>query len=98
VRAVATLLVVAGFAVIGLLAARIALLALEADAGNRAVEAAYDITAPLIEPFESIFSVQQLDGGGIFEPAAAIAAGVVLAAVLVVALLSRVAMRRTVRA
>jgi hypothetical protein len=98
VRAVATLLVVAGFAVIGLLAARIALLALEADAGNRAVEAAYDITAPLIEPFEGIFSIQQLDGGGIFEPAAAIAAGVVLAAVLAVALLSRVAMRRTVRA
>jgi hypothetical protein len=98
VRVVATLLIVAGVAVIGLLVARMALLALEADASNQAVETVYDITAPLIDPFEGIFSIQQLDGGGIFEPAAAIAAGVVLAAVLLVAMMSRMARGRTVRA
>jgi hypothetical protein len=84
IQAIGAVLIVAGVAVIGLLIARLVLLALDADAGNGAVDAVYDITGPLVEPFDGLFSVEQLNGGGIFEPAAAIAAGVALLAVVVV--------------
>jgi uncharacterized protein YggT (Ycf19 family) len=97
-RGVMAIVVVAGVAVVGVLVARIALLAFEADASNAAVDAVYDITAPLIEPFKGIFEVQQLNGGGIFEPAAAIAAAIVLGVALVLVMAMQLASRRLARA
>ena len=88
-RVVLMLVGIAGISVVAVLVARIALLALEADATNQAVEAVYDVTAPLIEPFEGIFNVQQIDGGGVFEPAAAIAAGIVLAVMIAILMAGR---------
>ena len=88
-RAVLMLVGIAGISVVAVLVARIALLALEADATNQAVQAVYDVTAPLIEPFEGIFNVQQIDGGGVFEPAAAIAAGIVMAVMIAILMVGR---------
>jgi hypothetical protein len=81
--AVLMLLGIVGVVIVAVLVARMALLALEADATNQAVEAVYDLTAPMIEPFEGVFDVQQIDGAGIFEPAAAIAGGIVLGVTIV---------------
>jgi uncharacterized protein YggT (Ycf19 family) len=89
------LLAVAGIAVAGLLIARVALLALEADESNQAVSTLYDITGPIIAPFKGLISVQQLDGGGILEPASIIAAALVLAGVIVVVGISGMASSRT---
>jgi len=65
-----------------LLALRMGLLAGEANAGNGFVEFIYDVTGPLIQPFEGIMAVRTVDNGGIFEPATAFAMAVYLAAAL----------------
>lgn len=71
-----------------LLAFRLGFLAGEANAGNSFVDFIYDLTGPLIQPFEGIMANRALDSGGFFEPASAFAMGIYLiaAALLVFAL------------
>jgi hypothetical protein len=58
----------------------------EANPANNFVEFIYDTSGPLVQPFEGISSVRELDGGGIFEPATAIAMGVYFVAALLLML------------
>jgi hypothetical protein len=60
----------------------------EANAANNFVEFIYDLSGPLVEPFDDIAEVRTLDSGGFFEPATVIAMGVyVVAALLTIAVL-----------
>lgn len=66
--------------VLVLLGFRLGFLMAEANPANDFVDFIYDISGPLIQPFESIAENRTLDSGGIFEPASAIAMGVYLIA------------------
>ena len=64
---------------------RLGFLASAANRSNGFVDAIYDSTGPLVEPFQGIISNDSLSGGGIFEYATVIAMAVfLLAAVLLV--------------
>jgi hypothetical protein len=66
------------------LAFRLGFLAGEANARNNFVDFIYDVTGPLVQPFEGIIANRTLDSGGIFEPASAFAMGIYLIAALLV--------------
>jgi len=71
-----------------LLGFRLAFLLSEANAANGFVDFMYDVTKPLVEPFQGIIANDALSSGGIFEPATVIAMVVyLLAAVLVIAVI-----------
>jgi hypothetical protein len=65
---------------------RLAFLMGEANPANSFVDFIYDVTDPLVEPFQGIIANDTLNNGGIFEPATVIAMVVYLvAAALVIA-------------
>ena len=71
-----------------LLGFRLAFLLSEANAANGFVDFIYDVTKPLVEPFQGIIANDALSNGGLFEPATVIAMVVyLLAAVLVIAVI-----------
>jgi uncharacterized protein YggT (Ycf19 family) len=72
-----------------LLGFRLAFLLGEANSGNGFVDFIYDVTDPLVEPFQGIFANDTLSSGGVFEPATVIAMVVyfVAAALLIAAIL-----------
>jgi uncharacterized protein YggT (Ycf19 family) len=71
-----------------LLGFRLAFLLSEANAANGFVDFIYDVTKPLVEPFQGIIANDTLNNGGLFEPATVIAMVVyLLAAVLVIAVI-----------
>jgi hypothetical protein len=74
------LVALAGLAVLALLSVRLAFELGEANRANNFVEFIFDITGPLVAPFQGIADVRTLDGGGVFDPATAIAMGVYLLA------------------
>jgi uncharacterized protein YggT (Ycf19 family) len=88
-RMLALLLGIAWAVVETLLGFRLAFLLGEANASNGFVEFIYDVTDPLVEPFQGIFANDTLSNGGVFEPATAIAMAVyfVAAALLIAAIL-----------
>ena len=63
-----------------LLGFRLAFLLSEANAANGFVEFIYDVTKPLVEPFQGIIANDTLNNGGLFEPATVIAMVVYLVA------------------
>jgi uncharacterized protein YggT (Ycf19 family) len=63
----------AAAAVTTLLGFRLAFLLADANRSTAFVDFIYDISAPLVEPFENIFANRSIDGGGIFEPATLVA-------------------------
>jgi hypothetical protein len=67
-----------------LLGFRLAFLIGEANSANGFVEFIYDVTDPLVEPFQGIIANDTLSNGGIFEPATVIAMVVYLAAAALV--------------
>ncbi len=75
-----------------LLAFRLALRLAAANAGNGFVDFIYDVSGPLVDPFEGIASNRSVDGG-VFEPATVTAVVVYLVAALLL-----VAVLRVVRA
>jgi YGGT family len=71
-----------------LLGFRLAFLLTEANAANGFVDFIYDVTKPLVEPFQGIIANDTLNNGGVFEPATVIAMVVyLLVAVLVIAVI-----------
>ena len=87
IRAVGLWVMVAAAIVEAALAFRLGLLAGGANPANGFVDFIYDVSGPLVQPFEGIAANRSVDGG-VFEPAAAIAMAVYLvAALLVVAVL-----------
>jgi hypothetical protein len=71
-----------------LLGFRLAFLLSEANASNGFVDFIYDVTKPLVEPFQGIIANDTLNSGGIFEPATVIGMVVyLLAAVLIIAVI-----------
>lgn len=74
----------AGVAVFTLLAFRLGFEMGEANPANNFVDFIYDITGPLIQPFQGIAGARTLDNGGIFHPETAIAMGVYAIATLLV--------------
>jgi len=71
-----------------LLGFRLAFLLSEANAANGFVDFIYDVTKPLVEPFQGIIANDTLNNGGLFEPATVIAMVVyLLAAALVIAVI-----------
>jgi uncharacterized protein YggT (Ycf19 family) len=76
----------AGVAVFALLATRLGFQLGEANATNNFVDFIYDITGPLVQPFQGISDPRTLDSGGIFYPETAIAMGVYLVATALVML------------
>jgi hypothetical protein len=85
----------AGIAVFTILGFRLAFMIGDANPRTRFVDFMYDITGPLVYPFADMMRTRALDGGGVFEPATAIAMGVYLiAAILVVLMLWSLAPRR----
>ena len=71
-----------------LLGFRLAFLLSEANSANSFVDFIYDVTKPLVEPFQGIIANDTLSNGGLFEPATVIAMAVYLAAaVLVIAVI-----------
>ncbi|MEX1253335.1 MAG: hypothetical protein WEE64_03245 [Dehalococcoidia bacterium] len=79
---------VAATVVLVLLGFRLGFLMAEANAANSFVDFIYDVSGPLVQPFQSIAENRTLDSGGVFEPAAVIAMGVYLvAALLTIAML-----------
>jgi uncharacterized protein YggT (Ycf19 family) len=90
IRMLALWMGVALIAVETLLGFRLAFLLAEANAGNGFVEFIYDVSDPLVEPFQGIIANDTLNSGGVFEPASVIAmvvyfvaAALIIAAVLV---------------
>lgn len=90
IRMLALWMGVALAAVETLLGFRLAFLLAEANAGNGFVEFIYDVSDPLVEPFQGIIANDTLSSGGVFEPASVIgmvvyfvAAALIIAAVLV---------------
>ncbi len=78
----------AGSALFGLLALRMGLMMGDANARADFVDFIYNISGPLVHPFQDMMRNRAVDGGGIFEPATAIAMGVYLiAALLTIAVL-----------
>jgi len=69
----------AGIAVLGLLGLRLTFQAGNANPTDF-VQFIYDITSPLVQPFQGIANTRELDGGGVFQPEVAIAMGVYLVA------------------
>jgi len=65
-----------------LLAFRLGFLVSEANPNNDFVNFIYDISGPMVEPFEDIASARSVNGG-LFEPATAIAMGVYFIAAMV---------------
>jgi uncharacterized protein YggT (Ycf19 family) len=63
-----------------LLGFRLAFLLGEANSANGFVDFIYDVTKPLVEPFQGIIANDTLNNGGLFEPATVIAMAVYLAA------------------
>ncbi len=76
----------AGLAVLALLTFRVGFELADANASNSFVEFIYDITGPLVQPFQGIANARTLDGGGVFNPETAIAMGVYLIATALVML------------
>ncbi|HEV8574827.1 MAG TPA: hypothetical protein VGR43_08980 [Dehalococcoidia bacterium] len=88
-RVFAALLGVALATVETFIGLRLAFLLGEANAANGFVNFIYDVSDPLVEPFQGIFTNDGLSGGGIFEPASVIAMAVyfVAAALLIAVIL-----------
>jgi YggT family protein len=88
IRVLAALLGVALAAVETAIGFRLAFLLGNANASNGFVDFIYDVTDPLVEPFQGIIANEAVDGG-IFEPASVIAMVVYLvgAALLIAAIL-----------
>ena len=90
-RLMGTLALFAGIgiaAVETLLGFRLAFLLSEANAANGFVDFIYDVTKPLVEPFQGIIANDTLNNGGLFEPATVIAMVVyLLVAALVIAVI-----------
>jgi len=75
-------------AVLSLLGFRLAFALAGANPANNFVDFIYDVTAPLVEPFEGIVN-ESIEGDSVFEPETVIAMGVyTVAALLVIAFLS----------
>jgi len=71
-----------------LLGFRLAFLLSEANATNGFVDFIYDVTKPLVEPFQGIIANDTLNNGGLLEPATGIAMVVyLLVAALVIAVI-----------
>jgi hypothetical protein len=73
-----------------LIALRVVLLALGANAGNGLVDAIYAITDPFVSPFRTVFSIQQIQptGVSVIDIGALVAiVGYSLLAILVIAIL-----------
>ena len=71
-----------------LLGFRLAFLLTEANANNGFVDFIYDVTKPLVEPFQGIIANDTLNSGGIFEPATVIGMVVyLLVGVLIIAVI-----------
>lgn len=89
IRMLALWVGVALAAVETLLGFRLAFLLAEANAGNGFVNFIYDVSDPLVEPFQGIIANDTLNNGGVFEPATVIAMVVYLvaAALLIAAIL-----------
>jgi uncharacterized protein YggT (Ycf19 family) len=84
----ALLVGVAAAAVTTLIGFRLAFLMTEANAANSFVNFIYDVTDPLVEPFQGIIANDTLNNGGILEPASIIAIAVyLLAAVFLIAVI-----------
>ena len=84
----ALLIGVAAALVATLLGFRLAFLMTEANAANSFVDLIYDVTDPLVEPFQGIIANDTLNNGGVFEPATVIAMVVyLLAAVFLIAVI-----------
>ena len=81
VRTLALWLALAGAIVETLLAFRLILRLVAANPGNGFVDFIYDVSGPLVEPFEGIARNRFVDGG-VFEPATATAMAVYLVAAL----------------
>ena len=64
--------------VLSLLGLRLGLQLAEANSNNNFVDFIYDISGPLIQPFQGIARIRSVDSGGFFDPAVAIAMGVYL--------------------
>ena len=74
----------AGIAMLAVLAARLGFEMGDANPRNNFVEFIYEITSPLVQPFQGIANARTLDGGGIFHPETAIAMAVYLVATALV--------------
>lgn len=81
VRTMGLWVMLAAVVVEALLAFRLGFLLAGANPNNRFVDFIYDITGPMVEPFQGIASQRAVDGGT-FEPATAIAMGIYLVAAL----------------
>src|SRR5688572_28975503 len=68
-RMLALFLGIAWAVVETLLGFRLAFLLGEANSTNGFVDFIYNVTDPLVEPFQGIFSNDTLSNGGVFEPA-----------------------------
>jgi uncharacterized protein YggT (Ycf19 family) len=69
-----------GIVVVALLAFRLGFEMGDANPNSNAVDAIYDLTGPLVQPFQGVADANQLDNGGIFYPETAIAMGAYLVA------------------
>jgi hypothetical protein len=58
----------------------------DANPNTGFVDFMYRISGPLVQPFDNVMANRQLDGGGVFEPAAAYAMGIYIIATLFVML------------
>lgn len=74
----------AGIGVFTLLAFRLGFEMGDANPVNNFVDFIYDITGPLIQPFQGVANARMLDSGGIFHPETALAVGVYVVATLLV--------------
>lgn len=78
--------------VLALLALRLGVQMAEANTANNFVEFIYDVSGPLVQPFDDIARTRSVSGGGFFEPATAFAMGVyTVSGLLVIAILMTVA-------
>ena|ERR1700694_3304518 len=79
----------AGIGVLTLLAFGLGFEMGNANPANNFVDFIYDITGPLIRPFQGIANARTLDSGGIFHPETAIALGIYLVATALVIMAMR---------
>jgi hypothetical protein len=70
----------AGLVVLAILAFRMGFEMAGANPDNDFVDFVYDISGPLVEPFDGIADDRNVEGGGVFRPETAIAMGVYLIA------------------
>jgi hypothetical protein len=84
---ISALISVAAIAVFTLLAFRMGFMIGNGNPRAGFVDWMYDVTSPLVNPFQAIMRNRFLGSGGIFEPATAIAMGTYLIATILVVML-----------